>query len=145
MRSLADLVFGSAVWLLAGYAGFIFVGPIEGVAIWRILALAGVGGFVHGYITSQERLGKRIDKLAGSLPIDEELARIAMALEDAVCDEHHRAYAEVPDDLGLSCITCGRPATTVVRWAGEDRDLWHFCDEHDPRNVDQEPAEESES
>lgn len=54
-RMVRDVVFGTLFWALVGAAGYVLVGTIEGVALWRVLALAGIGGYIMGYRTRMER------------------------------------------------------------------------------------------
>ncbi len=49
IRQLLDWLFGTALFAVTAYAGHVLFGDIEGVAIWRILFLAGTGGFLFGY------------------------------------------------------------------------------------------------
>lgn len=52
---MADLIYASIFWALLAWAGHFLIGPIEGIALWRIFAITGVAGFVHGYLTSESR------------------------------------------------------------------------------------------
>lgn len=47
---MKDLIFGTAFYALLGYAGYLFFGPIEGVALWRLFALASTTAYAHGWL-----------------------------------------------------------------------------------------------
>lgn len=52
---IRDLLFGTLLFALTAYAGHVLFGDIEGVAIWRILWLAGTGGWLGGYRARMHR------------------------------------------------------------------------------------------
>lgn len=50
-EGLFDALWGLIFWALVGTVGAIGFGTIEGVALWRIVFLAGYGGYLMGCYT----------------------------------------------------------------------------------------------
>ena len=120
---MADLIYASIFWALLAWAGHFFIGPIEGIALWRIFAITGIAGFIHGYLTRISR------GVAGRLELNrelEELTAIARGEE-----------SPAGEDLETCIIGgCEHAATVGVAWAGESELIFRFCDQHDPRSCE---------
>jgi hypothetical protein len=126
---MADLIYASIFWALLAWAGHFLIGPIEGVALWRIFAITGIAGFIHGYLTRISR------GVAGRLELNrelEELTAIARG-DESPAGEEPPAGEELE-----TCIIggCDHAATVGVAWAGESELIFRFCAEHDPRRIE---------
>ena len=135
---MADLIYASIFWALLAWAGHFFIGPIEGIALWRIFAITGISGFVHGYLTRISR------GVAGRLELNrelEELTAVARGEEHDVDepenDLEEMAAAARGEELETCIIGgCEHAATVGVAWAGESELIFRFCAEHDPRRIE---------
>jgi hypothetical protein len=63
---IRDAIFAAAFWAVVGFAGYVIVGPVEGLALWRLFVLTGFAGFAHGYLTAESRELARVARMAAA-------------------------------------------------------------------------------
>ena len=52
---IRSALFGLAFWAMLAFAGWGFLGPIEGISFWRVFFMAGYAGYVMGLCDRSSR------------------------------------------------------------------------------------------
>lgn len=65
---ISSAVFGLVAWAMLAFSGWWFLGPVAGLAFWRVVFVAGYSGFIMGLVTHGARTDNEKGATACSSP-----------------------------------------------------------------------------